>query len=72
MEELPFDESKLAKQKAKGKKHSRMAISEEVFGNFNKKESFIPKVIAKSEEAKVLILSLLRNSILFQHLDYKD
>jgi cAMP-dependent protein kinase regulator len=62
----------LGKIKNQGKKNSRFAISEEVFGNFNKKESFIPKIINKSEEAKVLILSLIRNSILFQNLDSRD
>jgi len=31
-------EAKLLKKKAQGKSRSRMAISEEVFGNFNKKE----------------------------------
>lgn len=30
----------------------RAGVSAEVFGQHNKKEDFIPKVIAKSEEAK--------------------
>lgn len=38
-EEIPFDETKFAKSKTKGKKRSRVGISEEVFGNFNKKDA---------------------------------
>jgi cAMP-dependent protein kinase regulator len=30
----------------------RAGVSAEVFGHHNKKEDFVPKVIAKSEEAK--------------------
>ena len=55
-----------------GKKQSRMAISEEVFGEFNKKSIFAPKTIQKSEESRLLILSLIRNSILFKNVDSKD
>ncbi len=49
-----------------------MGISEEVFGSFNKKESFQIKNVPKSEQTKLLITSLIRNSILFQNVDYKD
>ena len=49
-----------------------MGISEEVFGSFNKKESIQLKNVPKLEQTKLLILSLIRNSILFQNLDYKD
>lgn len=60
------------RQMLTGKKQSRMAISEEVFGAFNKKSSFAPKKITKSEESRVLILSLIRNSILFRNIDSDD
>lgn len=43
---LPED---LAKKKAKG---PRTSVSAEVFGIFNKKENFKPKVIQKSETVK--------------------
>ena len=33
----------------KQKKHSRQAISAEVYGIFNKKEDFQPKIIEKDE-----------------------
>ena len=37
VDEMPFDESKLAKKKLQVKTRSRMGISEEVFGSFNRK-----------------------------------
>jgi cAMP-dependent protein kinase regulator len=43
-----------------------------VFGVFNKKSIFAPKKITKSEEARLLILSLIRNSILFKNIDSND
>lgn len=54
------------------KKQSRIAISEEVFGVYNKKTEFVPKIVQKSEESQLLILSLLRNSILFNNVDRED
>lgn len=49
-----------------------MGISEEVFGSFNKKSKFAPKTIEKAEESQILILSLIRNSILFQNINSAD
>ena len=49
-----------------------MGISEEVFGNFNKKDNVEFRCIPKSEESKLLILSLIRNSILFSNLDESE
>lgn len=72
MEEIPFDESKLAKKKLQGKTRSRMGISEEVFGSFNRKESAELKSVPKSAETKLLIRGLIRHSILFQNVDYQD
>ena len=60
------------KRKQMGKKISRRGISEEVFGKYNSKEKAEIRCIPKEEEVKVLILSLIRNSILFQNLDEKD
>jgi len=50
-------------------KRNRSGVSAEVYGEFNKKESFTAKVIPKSEDTKTRILILLRNSILFKNLD---
>jgi hypothetical protein len=60
------------KKKAQGKSRSRMAISEEVFGSFNKKEQLDIVEIHKDQETTLLIKSLIRNSILFQNIDSKD
>jgi cAMP-dependent protein kinase regulator len=49
-----------------------MGISEETFGLFNKKQSVTLAEIPKSAESHLLIKSLIRNSILFQNLDWKD
>ena len=49
-----------------------MGISEEVFGNFNKRENVEYRKIPKSEDARMLILGLIRSSILFSNLDQKD
>jgi len=49
-----------------------MAISEETFGLFNKKQSVQLAEIPKTEESQILIKSLIRNSILFQSLDWKE
>ena len=72
VEEIPFDQSKLQKKKNQGKTRSRMGISEEVFGSFNKKEILSLKMVPKSHETKLLIQSLIRHSILFQNIDYQD
>lgn len=65
-------EAKLAKKKAQGKSRSRIAISEEVFGCFNKKEAVALTEVPKDEETTLLIKSLVRNSILFQNIDSRD
>jgi len=49
-----------------------VGISEEVFGNFNKKDQVEFRCIPKTEESKVLIISLIRNSILFSNLDENE
>ena len=49
-----------------------MGISQQAFGIFNKKESVVLAEIPKSAETQLLIKSLIRSSILFQNLDWKD
>ena len=67
-------EQKLAEKKKRHqqKKMSRQAISAEVFGAYNKKEEFKPKVVAKSPETKQQIRSLVEKIILFQCLNKED
>lgn len=49
-----------------------MGISQEAYGSFNKKVSVTLQEVPKSIETQFLIKSLIRNSILFQNLDWKD
>lgn len=60
------------KKKKLEKKNSRQGISAEVFGQFNKKADFNPKIIPKSSEVKQEIKSLIEKSILFSSLNKDD
>jgi len=51
---------------------TRPSISAEAYGAFNKKGSFVPKVIQKSEEQKERIKKRLDNSFMFSSLEPKD
>lgn len=47
------DPAEVAKMKAAaGKKKTRMGVSAESYGAYNKKEDFVPKVIEKSAETR--------------------
>jgi len=50
----------------------RAGVSAEVFGHHNKKEDFVPKVIAKSEEAKNKLKKRLLQSFMFNALDANE
>ena len=50
----------------------RAAVSAEVYGKFNKKEDFKPRVIAKSEEQVQRIKARILQSFLFCNLDQTD
>ncbi|CAM6002831.1 unnamed protein product [Sphagnum balticum] len=60
------------KKKKLEKKNSRQGISAEVFGQFNKKTDFAPKVIEKDEKTREIINKLIEKSILFQSLQKED
>lgn len=53
-------------------KGGRSGISAEVYGKFNKKEDFKPRVIEKSEQQKEDIRRICMTSILFNSLDKRD
>lgn len=59
-------------QRKGGKKNSRKGISAEVFGEYNQKAAFSPKVHPKSKESADLIRSLLKKSIMFQGLSEEN
>ena len=63
---LPED---LKKKAAKG---PRVSVSAEVFGQFNKKENFKPKVIQKSEQVKQAIMDKIEKSFMFSALDDQE
>lgn len=47
------------------KKAGRQGVSAEVYGDWNKKDNFVPPVIHKSEETKHKIKERLSHSFLF-------
>lgn len=51
---------------------SRQGVSSEVFGEYNRRESYTPKIVAKDEEAKTLLSSLLKKSIFFHNITAQD
>jgi cAMP-dependent protein kinase regulator len=51
---------------------SRQGISAEVYGQFNKKEEFIPKVIEKDRKTIQTITELAKKSILFKSITDDD
>jgi cAMP-dependent protein kinase regulator len=51
---------------------SRQGISAEVYGQFNKKEDFVPKVIEKDADTVKAITELVKKSILFQNIANED
>ncbi len=50
-------------------KAQRSSVSAEVFGMYNKKEHFKPRVIPKKEDQKRHILEKLKKVFMFQALD---
>ena len=53
-------------------KTGRTSVSAEVYGIFNKKSEFTPKIIQKTTEQIVRIQNRILQSFLFSELDSKD
>ena len=51
---------------------SRVSVSAEVYGLFNKKENFVPKIIPKNEDQMNRIKGKIISSFIFSSLDKKD
>lgn len=51
---------------------SRSSVSAEVFGEWNKKQDFIPRVIPKTTEQRLSILSRLNKNFMFASLDDRE
>jgi len=50
-------------------KKQRAGVSAEVFGQYNKKEDFVPKVISKTPETKAKLTSRLLQAFMFNALE---
>ena len=70
-DEIMNEEELRKKQQRKGKS-KRAGVSAEAYGEFNKKEDFIPRVIEKTEEQKNKIKKRIISSFLFSNLDQKE
>lgn len=63
------DEAMAKMNKKKGTKQGRSGVSAEVYGKYNKKESFVPKIVKKSDETKKRIFQKLNMSFMFKSLE---
>ena len=59
-------------QKKEASKKQRAGVSAEVFGQYNKKEDFVPKVIAKTPETKAKLTTRLLQAFMFNALEQKE
>lgn len=68
-EEHPDDAIEIKKT---AKKVNRAGVSAEVYGKFNEKKAYVPKVIPKTEEQKERIKKRLGQAFMFASLDDKE
>lgn len=59
-------------EKAKSGARQRSSVCAEVYGNFNKKENFTPKIVPKTNEQINLIKNRVNQSFMFSALEEKD
>jgi len=68
-----IDDEKQFKEKVQSnKKGPRTSVSAEVYGTFNKKESFVPRIIKKTEAQKEKIKQRLSQAFMFAALEPKE
>jgi len=67
-EEIAALERKAAQKKG-DRASNRTSVSAEVYGMYNPKKAFVPKVIKKSEESKKKIYDKLNKNFMFKSLD---
>lgn len=48
---------------------TRSSVSAEAYGNFNKSEKYVPKVVPKDEKTKLRIRNKMRNTFIFKTVD---
>jgi len=56
----------------KGNRGPRSSVSAEAFGQWNRKEDFVARVVPKSESSKKAILEKLNGAFMFQSLSDKE
>lgn len=73
-EEDEVDMEEFQKKNVKPKKSNaaRASVSAEVFGNFNKKEDYVPTVVPKSDEQKEKIRAKLEKAFMFKMLEESE
>lgn len=71
-EEGSGDEVAEIQPKKKNIKQQRAGVSAEVYGQFNKKEDFVAKVIPKSEATREKLTTRLMQAFMFSALDEKE
>lgn len=67
-----FDQMIMQRRSVMQKKGQRASVSAEVYGIFNKKEDFKPKLVEKTVEQNKRISDCVMHSFLFNSLDDKD
>lgn len=59
-------------QKSAQNASGRKSVSAEVFGDFNKKVEYVPKVVTKTEEQKEVIRARLSKAFMFKMLEESE
>lgn len=69
-----YDEDEIAElpQKIQRMNRPRQSVSAEVYGVYNPKEAFVPRVVPKNENQKEMLRGLLLKIFMFQHLEKED
>ena len=69
-----YDEDEIADlpQKIQRMNKPRQSVSAEVYGIYNPKEAFVPRVVPKDNDQKEMLKNLLVKIFMFQHLEKED
>lgn len=66
------EEAEEIQPQKKNIKKQRQGVSAEVYGEYNKKENFVPKVVPKTEAQKQSITDRLKQAFMFSALDEEE
>ena len=62
----------IKRNQKRNQNRARSSVSAEVYGDFNKKKEFKPKIIPKKEDQKKRLEQVVSKSFIFNNLDNKD